>query len=468
MGLRFDPIGGGQFKQAVQQIIEAEGQPIKALEVRKNKENARFKLFQEFKSKFSPLDKSISELSNFRKFREMKVDLGDGSNLVGITLDKERAEPGQYTLEVLDLATRSATLSIGVSDPNEPALGMGFITINQTDGNSHEIYVDDQQSSLYGIAKLINQHTNSPVRAAVIKDASSTDEPWKLLLTGKKDGALNQLDIPEFYFMDTDVSFYIDDDKDAKNAEFTIDGFAIEGASNDINEFLPGVNLHLKQAHPDHPFTITISADNQKMTGKIKSLIDNLNQILQFIGKQNAIDQHTDTTTTFAGDTSLQTMEYRLRNLIHQSFPAGDPDSDDFTLITMNQLGVEFDKAGTLLFKEEKFNKSLEDNFDHISDAITGPTGFIQQIRATIDGYTQSSNGLLAVKERGIQSRIKEIDNQIDQKTRLLDKRKEDLVSQYSRLESTLGNLQRQQQFLSASLPGAGSGGNIVSQLLGG
>ena len=92
MGLRFDPVGGGQFKQAVQQLIEAESQPIKTLEKRKVKEDSRLKLFQEFKSKFTGLDKTITEVASFKKFRELKVDLGDGASLMNVTLDKEKAD----------------------------------------------------------------------------------------------------------------------------------------------------------------------------------------------------------------------------------------------------------------------------------------------------------------------------------------------------------------------------------------
>ena len=40
MGLRFDPMGGGQLKAALSAIIEAEKQPINALSKRKETETA--------------------------------------------------------------------------------------------------------------------------------------------------------------------------------------------------------------------------------------------------------------------------------------------------------------------------------------------------------------------------------------------------------------------------------------------
>ena len=461
-----DPVGGGQYKQAVQQLIEAESQPIKSLEAKKNKEDARLKLFQEFKTKFSGLDKSLNEVATFGKFRELKADLGDGANLASVTLDKDKAEPGQYIIEIAELAARTSVISNGFANPKDPIMGAGYITLNLQNGETTEIYIDDKDSSLYGMASLMNRKAESPVRASVIRDETDPDAPYKLLLTAKKDGQANQVDYPEFYFLDGSNDFYIDDNREAKNAQVTIDGFPIEVASNDIVDFVSGVNLHLKTARPDQPFTLTISEDYQKIGGKLKGLVDQLNQVLDFIVKQNTVDARTDTTSSFAGDSLLQSIESRIRNLIHQGYSAGDPDSDHSTLIHLTQLGVEFDKTGHLTFKEEKFNKLLESNFEMIAEAITGDSGFATQMRQIFNNYNNTQDGLLTLKEKGLKNRIKQIDEQIDQKTKVLERKKEAITNKFAKLETTMANLQRQSQYLSASLP-SGGGGSMVSQLIG-
>ena len=72
--------------------MEAESQPVKALQVRKEREESRLKLFQEFKGKFAGVTKALADVSDFRKFRELKVDLGDGASQVSVTVDKEKAQ----------------------------------------------------------------------------------------------------------------------------------------------------------------------------------------------------------------------------------------------------------------------------------------------------------------------------------------------------------------------------------------
>jgi flagellar hook-associated protein 2 len=464
LGLRFDPMGGGQFKQAVKSIIEAEGQPIRQLEAHKAKEQERLKLFQEFKGKFAGMDKAIAELSNFQSFRELKVDLGDGQAYAAVTIDKTKAQPGTYKIQIDDLAARSSVITNGFPDPDEKVLGLGYVVFNQANGDSKEILIEDDKSSLRGMANAINS-SGAPVTASVIKDMSDPDNPWRMIMAAKKDGGANSVEIPELYFMDGDRDISFDDKKEAHNAQIKVNDFAIEAESNDVKDFLPGINLHLKQAKADTPFTMTVTEDSQKVTGKVKGLVDGMNEILGFITKQNTVDAGTDTSTTFAGDTSLQNIEYRLRNLMQEGFPSGSEDKGNFRFIHLNELGIEFDKTGKLTFKDDKFQKALEGDFDAIAEGISGEHGLAYQLRQTISSYTQSGTGVLSIRETGIRARISDMDRQIDDKTKRLDARQQQLTDQFARLEGSLADMQRQSAALGSL---GGGGGNMVSQLLGG
>ena len=133
----------------------------------------------------------------------------------------------------------------------------------------------------------------------------------------------------------------------------------------------------------------------------------------------------------------------------------------------LSEIGIEFSKDGQLTLKEDKFNKALEKDFDGVAQAVTGSFGFAFQLGQLFKGYTQSGNGMLALRETSMRSRIKSIDDQIDRKTKNLEVRQQALTDKFSRLEASLSDLQRQQQYLSASMP-AGGGNNLVAQLLGG
>ena len=88
------------------------------------------------------------------------------------------------------------------------------------------------------------------MQASVVKDVYNAEKPWKLIVSSKDDGEGKEVKFPEFYFLDGAEDFWIDDKKNAQNAFVKIDGFDIDLESNDVPNFLEGVNLHLKQSAP--------------------------------------------------------------------------------------------------------------------------------------------------------------------------------------------------------------------------
>ena len=466
VGLRFDPMGGGQLKAALNAIVEADKQPIKVLEKRKEIENTKLKLFNDFKGKFTALQSSLGSMVGYSKFKELKAELGDGASLASVTVDKEKANAGSWEVEVKELAERSSMISNGFTDPNKKVLGSGYITLQLANGDSQDIYVMNEEASLYGVASKINAIPDGVVKATVLKDESDAEKPYRLVLNARKDGAGNNVKVPQLYFVDGDEDFYIDKDKGSKNALLTVDGFDVELGSNDVPDFLQGVGMSLKQAKPGQKFTLNIKADYVKVTDKIKKVIDGVNGVLEFINKQNQVDESSDTKTTFAGDTSLQNIEFRMRNLMHEGFGAHFENEDKFKIFHLSEFGIEFDKKGVLSMKEDKFQKAMEGDFDGIAEALSGEKGFISQLKTVMESYTDPGTGVLASKDKSFQARIKQIDNDIATKERNLEKKTENLTQQFSRLQGSLSDMQKQQSYLSATL--GGGGGNPISQLLGG
>ena len=466
MGLRFDPMGGGQFKQALNAIIEAEKQPVKSLEKRKEAENAKLKLFGDFKGKFSSLQSSLESMIGFSRFKELQAELGDGAQLMSVKVDKEKANVGSWEVEIKELAERSSMISNGFSDPNKKVLGVGYISFDLPEGKSQDIYVTEDDASLYGIANKINLMPESPVKATVLKDVTDTEKPYRLVITAKKDGSESEVKFPQMYFVDGQEDLYIDQDKGAKNALLVVDGFEVELPGNEVPDFLQGIGVQLKQAKPGQKFTFNVKADYAKVTDKVKRVVEGINGVLDFINKQNAVNESSDTKSTFAGDTSLQNIEFRLRNLMHEGFGSHTENADSFKVVHLSELGIEFDKKGVVQLKEDKFQKALETDFEGVAEVVSGERGFITQLKAVMDGFSNVQGGVMVAREKGLQARIRQIDESISSKQRAIEKKTESLTNQFSRLQGSLSELQRQQSYLSATL--GGGGGNPVSQLLGG
>jgi flagellar hook-associated protein 2 len=186
---------------------------------------------------------------------------------------------------------------------------------------------------------------------------------------------------------------------------------------------MSGVTLNLKQAKEGETFTLTVAEDTPKMISKVKTLIEQVNGVLEFINKQNQVGKESDTRSTFAGDVMLQNLEYRFRNVMHEGFPVWGmtpENTDEPIYMHLHDLGIEMDKKGQISIKEDKLQKALEKNPEIIGAAISGEFGLANQLKNIIGGYVDPQRGTLKIKENAIQANIKRMDDQIAQKEKNL------------------------------------------------
>ena len=87
---------------------------------------------------------------------------------------------GSYNVSVAQLSQVQKTITGGFSSNSDAILGTGTITVNGT-----EIEVTDENNSLLGLAKSINElSATTGVQVSIINDGTETD-PYHLVFTGK-------------------------------------------------------------------------------------------------------------------------------------------------------------------------------------------------------------------------------------------------------------------------------------------
>ncbi len=452
MGISFGSINTGLPPNIVQQLVDAERVPIKAIEVRKGKAQEQLKLVDDLTGKVREIYSGLKELGNTRGFSDLKLATGD-PNVIAGTVDKNEARPGSYQIEVMKLAHKTSAVSNGFQDKNETQVGVGYFKVKLSDGSSKEFYVDNKNNTLDGLAKLINSK-GLGVQASVIQDKSDKSAPWRLMLTGKGVGEEQGVQFPTFYFLDGDQDFYLEKERPAENGKVKVDGFEFDISENKLNDVIPGVTLDLHQAAPGKEIGINITEDREIITGKIKKFVDGVNGVFQFVQAQNKLDKDTDTTKTLGGDGMLRDIESRLRNVL-QGMAYGV--QGDIKYLT--QLGVSFTRAGTLQFDEEKFNSVVAKQLPDVTEYFIGDgqsVGLIPQIKTAINNMLDPSTGPLTQRSHGLKSKIDQFDQQIANKERILGQKEIQLKNQFAHLEETMSRLKSQGQYLAARMGGGG------------
>ncbi len=450
MSISFGSINTGLPKDIVKQIIEAEKIPIHRMENQKANVEEKKKLIKELIDLTQSIKKHLNNNSNYLSLSELKIEAND--ELVGVSVDKNTANPGNYQFEVIQLAQRSSALSSGFENPDESYIGVGFIRYNLPNGETRETYIDSDNSNLNGIAKLLNADSQNGIRANVINDGSDTKNPWRLLISLKDSGENFSADFPYFYFVDGERDFFLEKEKEAQNAIIKIDGFEIEAPENKIKGIIPGVTIDLKKAKPDNTFDIKITQDNEAVSVKIDNIFDDINKVLEFIKKQNDIDENTNTAKTLGGDLILQTIESRLRNTIFKNIETS------FGYKRIGDIGVNFQRDGTLKIDKKKFDSALAENWQMVSEILVGRVnsngvkikGFIGNFKDTINTLLIFPNGPLINRDRGLQSKIDQIDQRIENRQRIIDQKEQTLKDKFARLEGIISKIKTQGAGLAA------------------
>jgi flagellar hook-associated protein 2 len=458
LGISFGSINSGLPKDIVQQIIEAEKIPIQQMEARKGKVADKKALVQQLTSLVENMRGEILKNKNARSLRELAINTGDNKNIT-ISADKNIADPGKYQLEVMQLAQKSSAISNGVEDKDKTYVGVGYIKAVLPDGKTKEIYVDEAHANLTGIAKLINGDADLGMKATVVNDGKGEDEPWRLMISMSETGDDNKVEFPYLYLVDGEVDIYFENERPAQDAKVKLDGFEVEVPSNKVTDLIPGVTIDLKKAKPGEEINIEITEDIQKIGGKINGLVENINSVLKFIKEQNSLDEKTDTQRTLGGDSTLTTIESRLRSAVFSTIQT------DAGPMRIGDLGLTFQRDGLLKLDQAKLESAIAKDYKVVAQVLTGKytveggktNGFIDILDEAAKILLSQPSGVLPNRKGGLQSQISQIDRQIANRQRIIAQKEEVLKAKFARLEETISKIKGQGAGLAgfAAPPGA-------------
>jgi flagellar hook-associated protein 2 len=456
LGISFGSINTGLPKDIVKQLVEAEKVPLQQMETRKAKLEDKKKLLNELIGLVEGIRGDLAKNGTSMSLKELKVETDN--DIVNVAVDKTKAKPGSYQLEVLEMANKSSAMSNGFADKDNSYIGVGYIQYELPDGETKEIYIDAENSSLTKIAELINKTSKIGMRASVINDGTDSDTPYHLVLALENTGDNSAASFPYFYFVDGDDDFYLESEREGKDAKVKLDGFEVELPANKTSELVPGLTIDLKRAEPGEEFSITIKEDKEAVTGKINDLIGKINSVFAFIHKQNKLDEKSDTSRTLGGDLTLQTLESRMRTaLLTPVMTEAGPKR-------LSDIGVTFTRDGSLSWDQKKFEAQIAENYNVVSQVLTGyfpetgekHDGVMTNLNNVLGLVLRRPDGVLNSRKQGIQSNQDQIDRQIANRMRIIEQKEKNLKDKFARLEGTISKIRNQGSGLAGMAQAAG------------
>ena len=155
----------------------------------------------------------------------------------------------------------------------------------------------------------------------------------------------------------------------ATNANFTVDGIAIERTTNTINDLFSGVTVDLSDANSADLGTDQLISSSYSQTDALATLetvVSEINYMLSFLKEQSKPGTNGTDGGPLHGDHFIRHTENKIKNLTSTAIIGYDDDE-----IYLSRFGVVTELDGTLSIDETRFREYFSTNPEHLAAVTT-------------------------------------------------------------------------------------------------
>lgn len=422
MPLSSSGIGSGlDVNSIVSQLIALERRPLTVLATREAKLQAQLSAYGSLKGALSSFQSAVATLANPAKFTAITANLADAT--VATATASSAAVAGSYSVEVQTLAqahklksapfaATSSTVGSGSLTIQFGTYSGGAFTLNP-DKAAATITINSSQSSLTGVRDAINA-ANAGVSASIVNDGGGN----RLVIASKDSGIANALKITVadddlahtdnaglsqlVYNAATGGTTNLTQTVAAQNATVVIDGISISKASNTLTDAIEGVTLNLLKANTPSATTLTLARDTAGVQAAVQSFVKAYNDLNKTVTDLSKYDAANKRASTLTGDATVRSVQTQLRGVLNTPLTATGGG-----LTALSDIGITFQKDGTLKLDSSKLNTVLSDSTKDVSTlfaAVGKPTdSLVSFVSSTAD--TKNGAYLLSVSQLATQGK---------------------------------------------------------------
>ena len=457
-------VGSGlDVKGLVSQLMTVEQRPMTLLATKEASYQSKLSSLGSVQGSLSALQTTAQSLKTAGS-AAYSTSVSD-STVLSATADSTAAS-GNYALQVTKLAQVQKLVSAapGLADTSS-TVGLGSatsitITLGTTSGTPVDgqyasagfvadpartpvtLSIDSSNNTLAGIRDAINA-ANAGVTASIINDGSSA--PYRLALTSNNSGAASSMQLTVsgeaavkslVGFDPTEASQSLSETQTARNALLTVDGVSVSSASNSVAGAIQGVTLNLTK-ETTSAVTVAVQRSSSQLSAALSSLVSAYNSANKAMAGASAKG------AVLQGNSTVLGIQRQVRALL------GGVQSVSGSYTTLSQLGISFQKDGSLALDASKLNLALSADVVSAS-ALALALG--SAVKTFADGLLGFS-GPIPTATAGINRSITDIGTQ--------------RVKLQSRLDATQVRYQKQFRALDTLMSGMNTTATFLTQQLG-
>lgn len=430
-------IGSGlDIESIISSLMAAEQVPLQKLQVRAGDLLTQISAYGTLRSALATFQDSVSALSSTDDFNLFTATSGDGEAYT-VTADNTAAS-GSYSVSVDALAAAHKLGSTTAIADADTLIGNAGDQMTITIG-SNSFTLDIGGKSLSEIQGLINDASdNVGVSAGIVTESASSVH---LVLTSDNSGLDNQISVAFTDSLDNPIAdpLGMSEIQAAADAQITIDNtYVITGSSNTISGAIEGVTFELLGTTAAAT-QMSISRSNSDISSAVSSLVTSYNSLLSSIGDLRSDD-------SMKGDATLRLVETQVRSIM------GGKVAVDGAYTYASQVGISFEKDGTLSFDSTELNSALESDLSAVVDLFANEDqGLAVRLDALVEGMLDTS-GLIDAREEGLNASVDSTNARIDEMEYRLTLVESHYRAQFTALDTLMGQLQATSDWLTGQL----------------
>lgn len=316
----------------------------------------------------------------------------------GIGTDSATGNAGSSVTASAALTLSSSSgspITIGGSNPALAGLSAGqagsyldSTFTQQGSESSGSVVIDSTNNTLQGIRDAINKG-NFGVTATIVSDGSAT--PNHLVLTSTKTGAKSTMQVSlagsgggaadpaleALLSYDPGGTQAMQQTTAAQDTLLTANGVAIQSSNNSVSGAIEGVTLTIGKVGAAN---LVVSQDSSAAKGHVSTFTKAYNDLIKSIKELSGYNAETKKGGPLLGDTTIQTLQASLRKQLGTSITGL---TGSFS--SLSQVGISFQKDGTLSVDNTKLEKAIKNNLSDI-------TGLFAAIGKTSDPLVSYSS----------------------------------------------------------------------------
>ncbi|WP_448145291.1 flagellar filament capping protein FliD [Pseudomonas silesiensis] len=373
---------------------------------------------------------AIAKLNSVSSFNGLAASSSD-EKISKVTID-DKASSGTYALEVTQLATASKVTSKVFEGGASAVVNAGTqsttLTISQSD-NDYNVAIPAGATMQQTRDAINTQLQSKGISANVLTDANGS----RLVFSSQTTGKGTDITISG----DSELSTGYSAGNPAVNAEYTIDGIAMESSSNKITSAISGVSLELIDTKAS---TITVASNTGTLKTSVQSFVTAYNALLTSINTQTKVtatgDAATTTSGALTGDASMRQLVNGIRNELLQN-------TSGSSIGNLSQMGISTDqKTGLLTLDDKKWDAAVAtpDGAIEISKVFTGDAGLVARMTKATSAYVGTS-GLLASRASDLNSKLTDLTTEQGELDRRMESLKSTLSAKYTAMDTLIAQM---------------------------